>query len=106
MPSPEEIYTEDAYFAARLPYDPSRETLWRVLCEYLQPNVPENGTVIELGGGYCHFINNIRAANRHVVDLYPGILKTAAKGVTPHVQSCADLSNFEASSVDVVFASN
>jgi SAM-dependent methyltransferase len=106
MPAPREVYTEDAYFAARLPYDPAREQLWRVLCAYLQFQVPEDGAVLELGGGYCHFINNIRAAKKHVVDLYPAIRTNAAEGVTPHVQSCTDLGNFEPASFDIVFASN
>ena len=54
----------------------------------------QNGAVLELGGGYCHFINNIRAAEKHVVDLYPGVTEHAAHGVVAHVQSCSDLSNF------------
>jgi SAM-dependent methyltransferase len=106
MPSPPDVYTEDAYFASRLPYDPARERLWPVLCEYLQPYLSENGAVLELGGGYCHFINNIRAAEKHVVDLYPGVIEYAAQGVVAHIQSCADLSNFKAGSFDLVFASN
>ncbi len=106
MPSPPDVYTQDSYFASRLPYDPARERLWPVLCGYLQPYLPENGAVLELGGGYCHFINNIRAAEKHVVDLYPGVTEHAAQGVVAHVQSCVDLSNFKAGSFDLVFASN
>lgn len=106
MSFPTKIYKEAAYFASRLPYDPERERLWRVLCDYLQRDIPPNSAVLELGGGYCNFINNIRAAERHVVDLYPGVCTHAGKGVTPHVQSCTDLSNFRPASFDVVFASN
>ena len=106
MSSLDKINTEEAYFASRLPYDPERERLWRILCKYLEPDIPPNGAVLELGGGYCHFINNIRAAERHVVDLFPGVCTHAAQGVTPHLQSCTDLSNFRRASFDVVFASN
>jgi Methyltransferase domain len=106
MPSSPDVYTQDFYFASRLPDDPARERLWPVLCEYLQPCLPENGAVLELGGGYCRFINNIRAAEKHVVDLYPGVTEHAAQGVVAHVQSCGDLSNFKESSFDLVFASN
>jgi len=106
MSSSDRIYAEETYFASRLPYDPARESLWRVLCTYLQRDIPTNSTVLELGGGYCHFINNIRAAERHVVDLYPGIRNHAGEGVTPHVHSCTDLDNFPPASFDVVFASN
>jgi SAM-dependent methyltransferase len=59
-----------------------------------------------LGGGYCHFINNIRAAEKHVVDLFPGIEAAAMAGVKAHVQSCTSLYGFASSSIDTVFASN
>jgi SAM-dependent methyltransferase len=99
-------YTEGAYFTARLPYDSQRERLWPVLCDYLQRDVPKQGSVLELGGGYCYFINHIQAAERFVLDLYPEIRSYAAPGVTPLVQSCTDLTNFKRESLDVVFASN
>lgn len=106
MASPSKVYTEDEYFETRLPYDPNREKLWRVLCGYLQRDIRSDGAVLELGGGYCHFINNIRAAEKHVVDLFAGIRTHAAKGVMPHVRSCTNLDNFQPASFDVVFASN
>jgi len=101
-----EVYTKASYFASRLPFDPAREGLWRVVCEYLQPEIPESGDVLELGGGYCHFINNIRARRRHVVDLFPEIVSHAAQDVNVHVGSCTALHAFESSSIDTVFASN
>ncbi len=97
---------DKSYFDTRLAYDAAREPLWRVLCGYLQRDVPDNARVLELGGGYCHFINNIRAKEKHVVDTYAELAKHAAPGVVPHVQSCAELGNFEAGSFDAVFASN
>jgi SAM-dependent methyltransferase len=106
MSFPPEIYTEGAYFASRLPYDPQRGRLWKVLCEYLQKDIPKNPSVLELGGGYCHFINNITAVEKHVVDLFPALPANVGPGVTAHVQSCANLDNFDAESFDTVFASN
>jgi len=103
---PDATYKEDAYFASRLTPDSSRERLWRVLCGYLQRDVAANGSVLELGGGYCYFINNIQAAEKHVVDVYEGIVQAAAAGVTAHVQSCVNLSNFGSDSCDTIFASN
>jgi SAM-dependent methyltransferase len=86
--------------------DPARNNLWRVLCRYLSRFIPPGSRVLELGGGYCCFINHIVAAERHVVDLFEGIVEHAAAGVKAHVRSCTDLSNFGAGSFDVVFASN
>jgi SAM-dependent methyltransferase len=101
-----EVYTKASYFASRLPFDPAREGLWRVVCEHLQPEIPQDGEVLELGGGYCHFINNIVARRRHVVDLFPEITFHAAQGVNAHVGSCTSLDVFASSTIDTVFASN
>ena len=95
-----------SYFASRLPHDAARERLWAVLCKYLQKDIPASSRVLELGGGYCNFINNIRASEKHVVDTYGKIGDYAAAGVATHVQSCANLDNLPAEYFDVVFASN
>jgi SAM-dependent methyltransferase len=104
---PEESrYSQETYFSSRLTGDPARARLWKVLCQYLQRDIPGGAVVLELGGGYCHFINNVRAAKKHVVDLYEGIRSAASPDVTTHIQSCTNLSPFSSESVDVVFASN
>lgn len=108
VPSPPtyQIDSAKAYFSSRLAPDPSRDALWRVLCRYLQRDVPINGKVLELGGGYCNFINNIRAAEKHVLDLHEDIRKFAGRDVHPHIQSCTQLPQFPSGYFDVVFASN
>ena len=77
-----------------------------MLCKYLQQDIPEAASVLELGGGYCHFINNVRAAEKHVVDLFEGIGAHAGPEVRTYVQSCTDLHQFADDSLDVIFASN
>lgn len=99
-------YDKGTYFASRLPPDPDRDRLWKVLCEYLQREVPPNASVLELGGGYCGFINNIRAKTKHVIDLFEDLPSYAAADVIPHVQSCTSLAPIPTGSMDVVFASN
>jgi SAM-dependent methyltransferase len=106
MAAPAEVYTQEAYFSSRLPYDPQREPLWQILCAYLQRDFPRADSILEIGGGYCHFINNVRARERYVVDVFPGVVQYAAEGVKAQVRSCTDLSPFPAGSLDVVFASN
>ena len=32
---------------------------WRPICRYLQRYVDPRGTTLDLGAGYCHFINKI-----------------------------------------------
>ena len=101
-----EVYGTRGYFAARLPHDVLRGPLWRVLCSYLQRYIPDQAEILELGGGYCDFINNIRSGSRHVIDLFPDLPRYAAKGVTPHVQSCTDLDEFPDNQFACIFASN
>lgn len=95
-----------SYFASRLSHDAARDRLWAVLCKHLQRDIPDSSRVLELGGGYCNFINNIRAAEKHVVDIYGKIRDYTSADVTSHVQSCANLDNLPAEYFDVAFASN
>lgn len=95
------------YFATRFGYDATRDVVWREVCRYLQPReIPDGGVVLEIGAGYCHFINQIHGRARHALDLSPDLPQRVAAGVVPHVGSCTALPMFEDESVDVVFASN
>jgi SAM-dependent methyltransferase len=99
-------YAASRYFEARLPPDPFRTGLWKVLCGHLQKSIPPSSAVLELGAGYCDFINNIQAASKHAIDVSPEILRFAAEGVVTHVQPCSQLAGFADASFDVIFASN
>ena len=94
------------YFQARFTADPQRDALWRPVCEYLQRYIPPAGRVLDLGAGYCSFINQVQAAERHALDLFPGVTQYAAPGVQAHIGSCEDLGRFASASLDTVFASN
>lgn len=96
-----------SYFHSRFRYDPRREVLWKALCDfYFSALVPPGGHVLELGAGYCHFINNIAAGRKTAVDLGPVTAEYAAPGVEVHRGSVADLSFLEDGCVDLAFASN
>jgi len=97
----------DAYFASRLEHDPKRAVLWDTLwTSVFRHLVPPDGTVVELGAGWCDFINAAEAKRRIAVDVWPGVVDHVAGGVEAHVGSAADLTFLDDSSVDVVFASN
>jgi SAM-dependent methyltransferase len=97
---------DDPYFASRFTPDPARDRVWGAICRYLQRYVPEDGAVLDLGAGYCSFVNHIRAATRHALDASPELPRHAGAGVTAHVGRCEDLSAFANGSLDAVFASN
>jgi SAM-dependent methyltransferase len=85
-----------------------KAALWRALCElFLQRYVRPDATVLDLGAGYCDFINHIRAARRLAVDLNPDTPSFAAPGVEVHSLALAELSpTIAPASIDVAFASN
>lgn len=96
-----------SYFATRFRYDPRRDVLWKALCDFhFSRLVPAAGHVLELGAGYCHFINHIRAARKTAVDVAAATVEHAAPEVTVHTGSVTDLGFLEDGSVDLAFASN
>jgi SAM-dependent methyltransferase len=68
--------------------------------------IPAHSRVIDLGAGYCNFINNVVAHERHAVDVFTECPRYAAPGVVTHLKSATDLSFLPEDSFDVAFASN
>lgn len=96
-----------SYFNSRFQFDERREVLWKALCDfYFSALVPPGGHVLELGAGYCHFINNVRAGRKTAIDVSPVAAAHAAPGVEVHTGSVTDLEFLPDASVDLAFASN
>jgi SAM-dependent methyltransferase len=95
------------YHAAHLPDDPARAIVWKVVAEHLEPWMPGNGHVLELGAGYCEWINNVSAARRVALDIWPDVARFAGPGVESVVLDAAsELPTLGASRFDAVLASN
>jgi dolichol-phosphate mannosyltransferase len=78
-------------------------TLWeRVFARWIRPD----DAVVELGAGYCEFINAVVARRRIAVDLNPDTALAAAPGVEVHTVSASELAFLRDGEVDVVFTSN
>jgi SAM-dependent methyltransferase len=85
----------------------SRYAIWRVLCaHFFQKFVGPDATVVDIGAGFCEFINNIRAKRRIAVDLNPSVRSFAKPGVELINESCTAIRNLEDECADVVFMSN
>lgn len=82
--------------------------LWQTLCSsFFARRVPRDGTVLDLGAGYCDFINAIPARRKFAVDLNPETQRCAAAGVEVHSLPLERLDEaIEHNSVDLAFASN
>ena len=82
--------------------------VWRTICEaFLDRYVPPGGTVLDIGAGYCEFVNHVHAGRRIAVDLNPDTARAAAEGVEVLPIPLERLGEaIEPGSVDLVFASN
>lgn len=59
---------DSRYFETRFTPHPARKEVWKAICEYLQKFVAPSSTVIDVGAGYCDFINQIQAQTKYAVD--------------------------------------
>ena len=96
----------DAYHSVRFNYAPERAVVWREIARYMQRYIRPSSCVVELGAGYCDFINAVQAQEKIAVDLFRDIALHAAEGVAVFNRDATDLSMLDDASVDVVFASN
>lgn len=95
------------YHETRFPYDSKREILWKALWDgYFRRLVRAGDTVLELGAGYAHFINQVRAARRIALDTWPGLSNYTAAGVEVRIGGAEDLGFLDDNSIDFAFASN
>ncbi len=74
----------DALYANRFP-DAERAQkarLWKVLCSsFFGRYVRDTDVVVDVGAGYCDFVNNVAASRRIAVDINPDTSRHAAPGV-------------------------
>ena len=95
------------YYETRYTFDIGRNKVWKAIAEYLQQYVRNDADcVLDLGAGYCDFINNIKARERIAVDMNPDASQFCHKDVKFLCASVDDLSLLRENSVDVLFASN
>ena len=63
--------------------------------------------MLDIGAGYCEFINNVRAAERVAIDRNPDVRRHAANGVRVHEVAAERLPEvLPVDHFDVAFASN
>ncbi len=102
--SPEELYRQR--FADVEQH--KRAKMWEVLCRVvLQRYVEPTDTVVDLGAGFCEFINTIRCGRKIAIDANPAVRGYAAADVTVVEGDVpAVLRELTDASADVVFCSN
>ncbi len=84
-----------------------RDRVWRVLCQsFFQRYISSADTVLEIGAGYCEFINHIICHRRIALDLSDEVRLHAGTGVEVIQGPSTDLSPLPNDTIDVAFASN
>lgn len=96
-----------SYHAAHLTPDGARTVVWQVIAGHLAKWIPAHASVLELGAGYCDWINHVQAARRVASDVWPDVARHAAPGVEARVLDAGtDVADLPDASFDVVLASN
>ena len=98
---------QNAYHAVHLTQNAARAVLWQALTEYLAQYVSPQAHVLELGAGYCYWINSVRAARKVAVDLWDELPQHAAADVQPlQIDLTRGLAALGEGKFDVALASN
>lgn len=80
---------------------------WVPICRFLERYMSTTGATLDLGAGYCHFINTVRSGRKFALDVNPENLERWAHAdVRCVIASGNKLTMFEDGSLDTVFASN
>ena len=84
-----------------------RNKMWMILCNnFFQKYVPQDSTVLDIGAGYCEFINNIKAGKKLALDSNPDISEFISNEVQIVLSRSTNIEKIKDESMDVVFVSN
>lgn len=84
----------------------AKAKIWSILAAWLQRWFPEDGTVLDLGAGYCEFINHIKAKRKIAVDMNPDTAACAGPGVEVINAPVVPLPALGTDTLDAAFVSN
>lgn len=86
---------------------PQKLAIWKVLCnDFFARFIAATDVVVDVGAGYCEFINNIECGRKLAIDLNPRVREFAAADVEVRNESCTNMRSLADESADVVFMSN
>jgi len=83
-----------------------RQQVWAVLSRFFSKWIPKEAIVLDLGCGWCEFINSVSCQVRFGMDLNPDAKRFAKPGVRILEQDCSEHWAVANENLDVVFTSN
>ncbi|HVO56087.1 MAG TPA: class I SAM-dependent methyltransferase [Dongiaceae bacterium] len=90
-------------FAANSDY---RQQVWAVLVTFFARWIPKDAVVLDLGCGWCEFINAVACSKKLAMDLNPDAKRNAARDVQVLEQDCSERWALGDDTLQVVFTSN
>ncbi len=93
-------------YQGRYPYLACRQGIWREIARFVSRDSPRTECLLELGAGYCDFVNQFPARKKIAFDLNPQMTEFAAEDVVLRIDNAIFLRGVDEASVDLVFASN
>ncbi len=86
----------------------NRIEIWQVMCRhFFSRYFPPDARTLDLGAGYCEFINNIKAREKYAIDINPAIKRYAAGDVNCIVSDIeTGLARLPDAGIDRIMASN
>ncbi|MFC1625825.1 class I SAM-dependent methyltransferase [Patescibacteria group bacterium] len=104
-----EMKTVKDYYKTRFnPVERKRkDKIWHSLCRYaFQKYISYGDVVLDIGAGYCEFINHIKCRRKIAIDINPETKKYANKNVEVFNLNIDSLKKTFREKIDVVFVSN
>ena len=59
------------YFNTRFTHNKKRDKIWKQISKYLSKYVYYGDTVLDVGAGYCDYINNVQCIKKYAIDICP-----------------------------------
>jgi len=84
-----------------------KNNIWKILCQkFFQRFIDKEDVVLDLGAGYCEFINNIISKKKYAIDSNNDVKDFASGSVEVLVSDIRKSINIDPDSIDVIFISN
>ena len=94
------------YYKSRFRYNKFRSIVWREISRFLSKYILKDSVIVDLGAGYCDFINNTMAKVKYAIDISSETEKYKNKDVIFLKRPAWYIPEIADSSVDFLLASN
>jgi SAM-dependent methyltransferase len=98
--------SEENPYVGAYPELRGRRSVWRSIARYVCRDAPRVQKLVELGAGYCDFVNAFPADKKIAFDLNPDMRAYAGADVDLRIEDATALESVANESVDLIFASN